>query len=133
MFFPAPVAGAIVWCHFPTREFRARGIKPRPALVLTVGSLPDGTAMVGIAYGTSKKVADLHRGEFAITPADGEAYKVSGLSLPTKFNLAQQVELPYSEKWFSVPPHARHGQTPILGYLHANLYKRAAAAQKGAE
>ena len=127
MSFPAPIPGAILWCHFPTRELRTRGIKPRPALVLTVGDLPDGTVMAGIAYGTSKKVNDLNRGEFAITPADGEAYMVSGLSLPTKFNLAERLELPYTDKWFSVPPNARHGQTPILGYLHASLYKRAAA------
>ena len=128
MSFPAPVPGAIVWCHFPTRELRVRGIKPRPALVLTVGDLPDGTMMVGIAYGTSQKVNNLHRGEFAIAPADGDAFNVSGLWLPTKFNLSERVELPYAEKWFLVPPNARHGQNPMLGFLHASLYKRAAAA-----
>ena len=131
MSFPAPVPGAIVWCHFPTREIRARGIKPRPGLILATGDSKEGVVMVKIAYGTSRKVTDLHRGEFAITPADGEAFLASGLSLATKFNLAESVELPYTEKWFSVPPNARHGQNPILGLLHASLYKRAAVAMEG--
>lgn len=87
--------------------------------------------MVKIAYGTSRKVTDLQRGEFAITPADGEAYLVSGLSLATKFNLSETLELPYTEKWFSVPRNARHGQNPMLGFLHASLYKRAAATSAG--
>ncbi|MBI1731537.1 MAG: hypothetical protein HYR49_02050 [Gammaproteobacteria bacterium] len=126
--FPAPVPGAIVWCRFPERELRTRGIKPRPGLVLAVGDSKEGVVMVKIAYGTSRKVADLHRGEFAITPADGEAFRVSGLSLATKFNLTDATELPYTEKWFSVARNARHGQAPVLGFLHASLYKRAAAA-----
>lgn len=31
------------------------------------------------------------------------------------------VELPYTSEWFSVPPHAPHGQTPKLGILHPSL------------
>jgi hypothetical protein len=33
------------------------------------------------------------------------------------FDLRSRKELPYSEEWFRVPPHAPHGQTPKLGVL----------------
>lgn len=47
-----------------------------------------------MAYGTSQKVDRLYHGEFTITPADGEAYALAGLSYPTKFNFARTLELP---------------------------------------
>ena len=62
------------------------------------------------------------------SPHDGEAYALSGLSVPTKFDLRSVKELPYNEQWFRVPPGAPHGQTPKLGVLHPSLVRRAKAA-----
>ena len=73
-------------------------------------------------------VERLFPGEFAILPTDGAAYTASGLSYPTKFNLARRVELPFNGRWFAVPPGARFGQQPKLGVLHPALMRRAQAA-----
>lgn len=104
------------------------GPKPRPALVLTVFDDAAPQFRVLVTYGTSRKVDRLYAGGFTITPEDGAAYRLSGLSFPTKFNLAKAVELPYSTPWFDVPPAAPFGQTPQLGVLHANLMRRVTAA-----
>jgi hypothetical protein len=96
-------------------------------LVLRVGEI-DGHPAVAIAYGTSQKLERLFPGEFAISPADGAAYITSGLSYPTKFNLARSVELPFNDRWFAVPPGAPFGQQPKLGVLHPALMQRAQAA-----
>lgn len=80
------------------------------------------------AYGTSQKIDRLYAGEFAIIPEDGQAYRLSGLSFPTKFNLGACVELPYCTPWFDVPPAAPFGQSPQLGVLHPSLMRRARAA-----
>ena len=69
----------------------------------------------------------------AYAPEDGEAYQLAGLSYPTKFSLAQMVELPYSHAWFSPPPNSPLGQTPRLGVLHPSLHRRAAAAWQAVE
>ena len=103
------------------------GPKPRPALVLAVGEI-EGEPYVRIAYGTSQGTAQLHSGEFLISAAEGEAYALSGLSAPTKFDLRNTKELPYDEEWFRVPPQAPYGQTPKLGVLHPNLVRGAKAA-----
>ena len=103
------------------------GPKPRPALVVDVGSMR-GTPAVEVVYGTSQKPERLFAGEFAITPADGAAFRESGLEYPTKFDAARSVFLPYNDNWFGVPPHAPHGQTPKLGVLHPSLMRRAQAA-----
>ena len=86
-----------------------------------------------MTYGTSQKVDKLFPGEFAITPSDGEAHSISGLSYPTKFNLASTFELPFNEDWFAVPPGAPHGQVPKLGVLHPSLMRRARAAMDAAQ
>lgn len=83
---------------------------------------------VRVAYGTSRRVADLYPGEFVITPDDGEAFEASGLSYPTKFNLRGTVVLPYTLDWFSVPAGLLFGGTPKLGFLHPALMERARAA-----
>lgn len=83
---------------------------------------------VRVAYGTSRRVADLYPGEFAITPEDGEAFEVSGLSYSSKFNLRGTVILPYVQEWFSVPSGLPFGGTPKLGFLHPALMERARAA-----
>jgi hypothetical protein len=92
-----------------------------------------GATWVQVAYGTSQKADKLYSGEFVITPSDGDAYAISGLSYPTKFNLASTFELPYSEDWFGVPPGAPHGQVPKLGVLHPGLMRRARAAMGAAK
>ena len=122
-----PEPGDIVYCRFPEKGLPGPAPKPRPALVLTVGEI-DGNPHVAVAYGTSQNMDRLYPGEFLIRPADGEAYTLSGLSAPTKFDLRGVKELPYNEQWFRVPPGAPHGQTPRLGVLHPSLMRRAKAA-----
>ena len=90
--------------------------------------MADGGKGVQVAYGTSQKVSELRSGQFAIAPADNQAYAASGLSFPTKFDLRKLVNLPYTDEWFRVPPAPRHGQTPKLGTLHASLVRRLHAA-----
>ena len=126
-FFALPEPGDIVYCRFPERGLPGPAPKPRPALVLAIGEL-DGNPHVAVAYGTSRNTDRLHSGEFLISPADDEAYTLSGLSVTTKFDLRSVKELPYNEQWFRVPPSAPHGQTPKLGVLHPSLMRRAKAA-----
>ena len=56
------------------------------------------------------------------------AYAAAGLSYDTKFNLGKVLELPFNDVFFSVPPHAPHGQIPRLGTLHPSIVRFAAAA-----
>jgi len=71
----------------------------------------------------------LHTGEFRITKREHPAAYVSaGLSYDTKFDLSKVLELPYNDDYFSVPPHAPHGQNPKLGTLHPSMVRIAAAA-----
>jgi hypothetical protein len=106
-------------------------LKPRPALVLAVGDIGE-VLHVTVAYGTSQRTAQLCSGEFLIDPADGVAFALSGLSVPTKFDPRTTRHLPYDEEWFRVPPNAPFGQTPKLGLLHPSLVKRARAAYNAA-
>lgn len=122
-----PIAGEIVWCHFPD-DIHPRP-KPRPALILTVFDDDAPQFTVRVAYGTSQRATSLHRGEFSILQASNPAaYAAAGLSYDTKFNLKQILDLPYSTEWFSVPPAAPHGQTPKLGVLHPSLVRAVEAA-----
>jgi len=102
-------------------------LKPRPALVIAVGEI-GGEPHVEVAFGTSQRTDRLHSGEFRISAQDGEAYVLSGLSYPTKFDLRNCRELPYNDEWFRVPPQPMHGQTPKLGVLHPSLMRAARAA-----
>jgi hypothetical protein len=97
-----------------------------------VGISEGGKRAVRVAYGTSKNVNEKFRGEFEITPDDGIAFALSGLSLPTKFNLRKWFFLEYTDRWFRVPANPRHGQTPKLGTLHSSLMRRAEAAYAAA-
>jgi hypothetical protein len=81
-----------------------------------------------VAYGTSQRTDKLFAGEFRLAPSDGEAYRLAGLSSATKLNLAEHVELPYTDTWFAPPPGSPHGQTPKLGILHSSVYRRVEAA-----
>ena len=131
-FFLPPKPGDIVWCRFPQDGLPEPGPKPRPALVLAVGEI-DGRPAVNVAYGTSQNVRGLHSGEFAIGTEDADAYALSGLSYPTKFDMRSTVELPYNDLWFDVAPGGPHGQTPKLGILHPSLMRRAQAAFEAAK
>lgn len=130
--FDAPKPGEIVWCLFPRHRSLQPGPKPRPGLILQVGE-QDDKPWVKVAYGTSQRVQELFAGEFAISPADGDAYRLAGLSYPTKFNLAQAVELSFNDQWFGVAPGAPHGQSPKLGVLHPSLMRRGRAAFRAAQ
>jgi hypothetical protein len=131
--WPEPEAGAIVWCRFPDTPELKPAPKPRPALILTVFDDDAPEFRVLVAYGTSQKVNRLYAAEFAITLQDDAAFKLSGLSFPTKFNLLRTVELPYSTPWFDVPPAAPFGHSPQLGVLHPSLMRRATAAWQAAQ
>lgn len=64
---------------------------------------------VRVTYGASQRTTTLHRGEFAILrDRNPAAYESAGLSYDTKFDLRQTLDLPYTTKWFTVPP----GRTP---------------------
>jgi hypothetical protein len=126
-----PVAGDIVWCHFP--DHVQPKPKPRPALILATKVDDEGVVFVNVAYGTSQKTKRLFAGEFAIAKADHPvAYTSAGLSFDTKFNLKAVCELPFNYDYFSVPPHAPHGQTPKLGVLHPSMVRVAASAYAAA-
>jgi len=127
--FALPDVGDIVWCWFPHERFARPGPKPRPALVIDVGMLRSDPA-VEVIYGTSQKLNQLYPGEFAITPDDGGAYALSGLSYPTRFNTQRSVFLPYNDTWFAPAPGAPYGQTPKFGVLHPSLLPRVAAAAR---
>lgn len=125
--WPEPTAGEVVWCHFPDHIHPKP--KPRPALILAVKEDDAGWIFVTVAYGTSQKTNRLYGGEFRITKAEHPAaYASAGLSHDTKFDLKNALELPFHDGWFSVPPHAPHGQNPKLGTLHPSMVKVAAAA-----
>ena len=127
-----PTAGDIVWCHFP--DYIHPHPKPRPALVLVVYDDKEPAFEVRVAYGTSQRATNLHRGEFAILrDRNPAAYAAAGLSYDTKFDMKQKVILPYTTEWFSVPPGAPNGQNPKLGFLHASLMRALQAAASAAE
>ena len=128
--WPTPSPGDIVWCHFPFLPGSAPGPKPRPGLVVGVRVLEDGVALM-VAYGTSKRTRAIRSGEFLIAKdLHPVAFKQAGLGYDTKFDLNQVVELPWSERYFKVPPNPgpTFGQTPKLGSLHASMMKALLAA-----
>ena len=126
--WPNPVAGDIVWCHFPENLGIKPGPKPRPALIVKVFDDQTPHLIVLVAYGTSQKTEQLRSGEFFIANSEAAAYQLAGLSYATKFSFHSTVELPYSSEWFKVPPDAPNGQTPKLGVLHPSLMQRVQAA-----
>jgi len=84
---------------------------------------------VSVAYGTSQKTDRLYSGEFKISKSEHPAaYASASLSFYTKFDLKNILELPFNDAYFSVPPHAPHGQTPKLGTLHPSMVWIAASA-----
>lgn len=116
-----------MWCWFPEGSAIRPGRKPRPALVISVMQTQT-PARVRVAYGTSRRVTEVYPGEFVLSPEDGDAFELSGLSYPTKFNLRGTVVLAYAPGWFSIPPGQPYGATPKLGSLHPALLERLHAA-----
>ena len=130
-----PVAGDLTWCFYPQDQRLEPGPKPRPGLVLKVLRVlgdDEQRFVVQVAYGTSQKVDALLPGEFLLASDGSEAFRLSGLSFSTKFNLANVEELPYNDQWFAVPPQPRHGHNPKLGTLHPILMMRLRAARAAA-
>jgi hypothetical protein len=126
-----PTAGEIAWCHFPD-NINPRP-KPRPALILVVFDDEAPQFTVRVAYGTSQRTTQLHRGEFAILrDRNPVAYETAGLSYDTKFDFRQLIDLPYTTEWFSVPPAAPLGEKPTLGTLHPSLVRAVEAAYRAA-
>lgn len=122
-----PAAGDIVWCRFP--DSVSLRPKPRPALVLGVFDDTAPKFIIRVAFGTSQRTTTLYRGEFAILRERNPlAYASAGLSFDTKFDLRRTANLPYSDEWFSVPPAAPRGQSPLLGTLHPSLVRAVRAA-----
>jgi hypothetical protein len=130
--WPEPLAGDIVWCHFPHLPALDPGPKPRPALIIEVREADEGQFRVLVAYGTSKKLTVLRAGDFAISAVDGPAFRLAGLQADTKFCLRDAVELDFNEMWFKPPPLEPFGENPKLGVLHATLMRKAAAAWRAA-
>ncbi len=125
-----PAPGDIVWCLFPEVPGMEPGPKPRPALVLRVERKEDGDVL-SVVYGTSQKLQQLKRGEFAITrDKHPSAYALAGLAYDTKFDFKAMVDLPWSERYFKVPPRSPHGNTPKLGTLHATSLRAVEAAYR---
>ena len=125
--WPEPMAGDIVWCHFPDHIHPKP--KPRPGLIVSTQEDEEGHIFVSVAYGTSQKTDRLYSGEFRITKGEHPAaYTSPGLSYDTKFDLRHMLELPFKDAYFSVPPHAPHGQIPKLGTLHPSMVRIAATA-----
>jgi hypothetical protein len=125
------MAGEIAWCHFPD-NINPRP-KPRPALILVVFDDEAPQFTVRVAYGTSQRTTQLHRGEFAILrDRNPVAYETAGLSYDTKFDFRQLIDLPYTTEWFSVPPAAPLGEKPTLGTLHPSLVRAVEAAYRAA-
>jgi len=117
-----------VWCHFPENKGIHPGPKPRPALVTKVFDDDAPQYVVEVIYGTSQKTDELRSGKFLIARVDHEAYRLAGLSYPTKFSFKSRVELPFTHEWFKVPPGVTFGQIPKLGILHPALMPRVRAA-----
>lgn len=99
-----------MWCRFPQDQIPQPGPKARPALVLRVEALTARTAIVVVAYGTSKHLGRLVSGEFAVT-AD---FARTGLTGPTKFNLFNCARLMFDDNWFSIPAGST---TPVMGRI----------------
>lgn len=117
--WPLPEVGTIVWCRFPEWPHSFPGPKPRPAMVMDVS---EKSNVVKVAYGTSQHLDHLYAGEFAIRQdANPIAFIVAGLTLDTKFNLNQSMELIWNDAYFENAPHALYGANPKMGILHDSM------------
>jgi hypothetical protein len=60
------------------------------------------------------------------------AYALAGLAHHTKFDFKVMVDLPWSHRYFKVPPMTPHGNTPNLGTLHATVMRAVDVAYRPA-
>ena len=128
-----PLDGDFVWCMFPELPDLQPGPKPRPALVIETIERVDGWQAV-VVPGTSQHTTALHRAEVAIYKGKNPAaFAQVGLSFDTKFDFKAMLTLPWTERYFKVPPHAPHGQRPLIGTLHPTLMRAFAAAYQAAQ
>jgi hypothetical protein len=104
--WPEPLAGEMVWCHFP--DNKGAKPEPRPGLILLVKEDDEAMIFVNVAYAN----AGLSHDSFQ----------------DTKLDLNRLWEVPFIDEYFLVPPHAPHGQTPKLGILHPSLVRIVSAA-----
>lgn len=123
-FDPLPAPGDIVWCLFPETVGQP-GPKPRPALVLAVAP---AFKAITVAYGTSQKTDRIYPTEFLIDSTDPN-FSLTGLSVPTKFDMAHQVQIPFNTDWVAkAPGQLPNIPLPKLGVLPASLVKLAKEA-----
>jgi hypothetical protein len=99
-------------------------------MIADVDRRKDGTNIL-VAFGTSQNTSMLFSGEFLVSMDMGTAFKASGLSMNTKFNLKKMEWLPWNDDWFVAPPQAIRTASPILGFAHPSLYRSINAALAG--
>lgn len=128
-YFSAPVDGDIVWCLFPEKIGKP-GPKPRPALIIELGSDANNNPIVTVIYGTTQKLNRMYPSEFKIEKSDGASFALSGLAYDTKFDFNHQVKLPFCDAWFGVYTGKQIGNQPKIGVLAPNLVARAALAYR---
>jgi hypothetical protein len=124
--YPAPAPGDIVWSRFPERG-SIHPAKARPALVLSVMDEAD-PLRVRVAYGASQRTDDVAATEVRMGPENIAAYKLSGLSRPTKFCMTSVVVLAFTPLWFDRAPGNPPGPDPRMGVLHPSLLPAIKAA-----
>ena len=90
------------------------GPKPRPAIVRrTFLNRRTSRGSVEVAFGTSRRIDRLYRGEVLISSPSGIG--AAGLDYPTKFDLLRTVRLPWAEEFFAVKPG---NSSLVMGSLH---------------
>lgn len=107
---PAPYD--IVWCRFPLLPKVDPAPYPRPALVRNAATMPDGSAQVEVAYGTTN--LKLGRRHFDYVVSKASEMDACGLYRATRFDLDQVLWLPWTTDWFEVLPNYN---SPIIGSL----------------
>lgn len=94
----------------------------------------DNGDVVSVVYGTSQNLTPLKTGEVAITQAKNPAaYALAGLAYDTKFNFKIVVDLPWTDRYFKVPPRSPHGNNPKIGTLHATILHAMEVGYRAAE
>ncbi len=123
-----PQVGEIVLTRWPDSSSGRPG-KPRLTVVTSVRRSRSGYSL-NVAYGTSRHHGDLQPGDFLVDPeVDGYAlFKKTGLQCATKFSLASITELPWNEVWFKIPCDRPFGDTPKVGKLPDELFRKVASA-----
>lgn len=89
---------------------------------------------VRIVYGTSQNITPASKGDLVIAEKPEAAYKMAGLSYPTKFRFTKVVVLPYTNNYFDLAPIGGKlvANSPRLGTLHPSLVTEAVRAAKEA-